>query len=273
MKTEKHNFYSKNSHNLHDLNDIKFDIFRIIFSFAVLSALLFVKNIVEKTVTGKYAFIVGEVLYIVAYLIPCAFIYKKREREKVFRQGDGVPSVAFSILFCALCFSLTTLFSFFLSELGVPFSCSDAGYLPDSFSYVLIMIILHALIPAVLEETYFRLFLTRATYHYGEIFSMLVSSALFSLAHLGKAGDAIYSFGAGILLWILYRISKKIVYPIISHFLVNAFSVMSVFFSKSHNTTAIIVLTFFSIVSSFAIMLSNTDIKKHCYRIYRKRLR
>lgn len=86
---------------------------------------------------------------------------------------------------------------------------------------ILFYIALRVLLPAFLEEYFFRGMVCKSLSVYGKGTAILVSAALFSVMH-ADFSQLLYTFVAGILLGYLYVEAKSIVYPIILHFLNNA---------------------------------------------------
>lgn len=225
----------------------EYDVFRILISFVILLFFLSLKYVVELNVATAAGYVIGRLIYIAAYVLACISLCDKKERG--LKSGEEPSDFDLSISLCLICFSAITLLSFLLSESGVVFTPpavkSDA-YLGEM---LLLSIFFHALIPAFAEEMYFRAFLNGKMRNYGPLFSLSVSSVLFSLAHFGSIGNMVYSLAAGVLLWLLYYSSRKIIYPIICHFSVNLLALIFPLFSE-HSCAGKAV-----VISAVAVML------------------
>ena len=82
-----------------------------------------------------------------------------------------------------------------------------------------------AVLPALLEEMIYRGYILRTLRPYGNVFAVLVSSALFSLTH-GNLRQIPFAFIVGLVLGYLYVITDNIWMPVAVHFTNNAFSVL-----------------------------------------------
>ena len=80
-----------------------------------------------------------------------------------------------------------------------------------------------AIIPAVVEEYFFRGTVCRVLTVYGKKTAILVSAVLFALMH-ANVEQLLYSFVAGVLLAWIYVETKNIAIPILVHFLNNGIS-------------------------------------------------
>ena len=86
---------------------------------------------------------------------------------------------------------------------------------------ILFYIALRVLLPAFLEEYFFRGMVCKSLTVYGKGTAIVVSAALFSVMH-ADFSQLLYTLVAGILLGYLFVETKSIIYPIILHLLNNA---------------------------------------------------
>lgn len=197
--------------------------------------LLYVIFILLLALSGSFGGLMGELIYYLAFFIPIliGFYYSKelqRKREEVkgvaeppdrllsfdkVRAVKLAPLVAPSILVIFFT-SLTT--SVILSFFGITASpVEDVG--------IIRMLLIHALIPAVLEELLFRYVPLKLIAPYSRKWCIIYSSICFSLIHCSFV-QMPYAFVAGFI-FILIDVMLGSVWPsIILHFLNNAVSVM-----------------------------------------------
>ena len=102
---------------------------------------------------------------------------------------------------------------------------SPSGDLPiinNTLGNALISIVLWAVIPAICEELLFRGVIFQGLLDkYKPVFAMLIGGALFMLMH-GSLQQTLYQFILGVLLCLVYYLTKNIFYPMLVHFLNNA---------------------------------------------------
>ena len=90
---------------------------------------------------------------------------------------------------------------------------------------VLIYFIYCAVIPAIVEELLFRGTICKSLGVYGKKTAVIVSAIVFALMH-SNIEQILYAFVAGLFLAWIYVETKKIIYPMLLHFINNAISVM-----------------------------------------------
>jgi membrane protease YdiL (CAAX protease family) len=196
---------------------------------------LYVIFILLLALSGSFGGLMGELIYYLAFFIPIliGFYYSKelqRKREEVkgvaeppdrllsfdkVRAVKLAPLVAPSILVIFFT-SLTT--SVILSFFGITASpVEDVG--------IIRMLLIHALIPAVLEELLFRYVPLKLIAPYSRKWCIIYSAICFSLIHCSFV-QMPYAFVAGFI-FILIDVMLGSAWPsIILHFLNNAVSVM-----------------------------------------------
>lgn len=81
----------------------------------------------------------------------------------------------------------------------------------------------------IIEELFYRRFLLeKLVQKNGRVISLIVSSLCFSIIHLERPNSLIPTFIVGIILGLIYLTTKKIIYPIILHFIFNVIYIISV---------------------------------------------
>lgn len=98
-----------------------------------------------------------------------------------------------------------------------------------------IVILVVVVIGPIFEELIFRKGFIDAIGNYNSRIAIFVSAASFALFH-GNITQAIYTFGAGLMLAWVYTKTKNIIYPIVLHMLINFFgSVPSLLIMDSYD--------------------------------------
>ena len=90
----------------------------------------------------------------------------------------------------------------------------------NSFEIYLLMVLVSAVLPAVVEELIFRGAILRGFVRYGPVVAVIVSSVLFSLFHLNPL-QTVYQFALGVVLALVVLKTGKLIYAIILHFINN----------------------------------------------------
>ena len=106
-----------------------------------------------------------------------------------------------------------------------------------SFGDLLINLFIMALLPAIGEELFFRGSLQKALLRLSEKpwLAIVVSSVVFALLH-GTFFKILPIFTLGLILGIVYNVTRNLWYPILIHFLNNAFAVLSVYYADRSPT-------------------------------------
>ena len=106
-----------------------------------------------------------------------------------------------------------------------------------TFSDLLINLFIMALLPAIGEELFFRGSLQKALLRLSDKpwLAILVSSVVFALLH-GTFFKILPIFTLGVILGIVYYVTRNLWYTILMHFLNNAFAVLSVFYADKSET-------------------------------------
>ena len=175
-------------------------------------------------VSGAFSGFVSEMIYITAFLLPfLLFLWLKRgEAQLQLSLGmhpDDIPLLLALIApTIAITVGLSALTSLLASLVGI------GGTEPLSGS-VFELIILHALLPAVLEEALFRYIPLTLIAPHSRRSAVLISAILFAAAHCDLATMP-YAFVAGILFAIIDLACGSILPSVILHLLNNIASVL-----------------------------------------------
>ena len=91
-----------------------------------------------------------------------------------------------------------------------------------SFTYVLLMTVAYAFIPALLEEFVFRGVMCAVYERHGLFPSFVFSTLFFTVAHLNAGGSLVFIF-AGMIFWLLLYATDSLYVTVTVHFIYNLF--------------------------------------------------
>ena len=177
-------------------------------------------------------------VYICSLLWPALIVsYCCKKRFSPFTPAKPVPfGIAFfgvlsAIGLCMLSNIINSYILYFFTEMGlnVPEAPQTMVATPTSLALNLFTM---AVLPALLEEMIYRGYILRVLRPYGNLFAVLISSALFSLMH-GNLRQIPFAFIVGLVLGSLYVCTNNIWLPIAVHFANNAISVLMEYFAFS----------------------------------------
>lgn len=184
----------------------------------------------------------------IAFVVIFVWYYKHLNKQHLFQKPSNQTlkyvgiSVVIGMATLFLLSGVLNYFQLFVDKLG--FTSSVLPYNIKSTKNYIISLISLALIPAVCEEILFRGVIVNALKHKGYWFAIVLSSIMFSIFHFSPA-QLIYPICFGLILAIVYLKTNNIVFPILLHFINNAFSLSIQYFSNSsapfvHSTSALI---------------------------------
>ena len=192
-------------------------LFALMFVFVV----SFPVDLIPVADTYRTIIMVGLRLIVLTYYI---YIIH-RNRIKIF----GVASIKNALL--CLPFALISFSNFTASWVDGGFN----GVSMTTIDFVLAVIM--SLLTAIIEEIVFRLFIQNALINTSTLRRILGSAAIFALMHLlnlvsvryvsqlvAVLEQAVYAFGLGLLLGILYEYSHSLTAAIVIHFIFNFFN-------------------------------------------------
>ena len=157
-------------------------------------------------------------------------------------------------------------FQLLVDKLG--FTASELTYELNSPKNYIISLISLALIPAICEELLFRGVLVNALKHKGQIFSIILSSIMFSIFHFSPT-QLIYPICFGLILSIIYLRTGNIIFSILLHFINNALTISIQYFSNSSggqfvHSASMLIYTIVTLSIWIAIMVYLfKDLKSH----------
>ncbi len=181
------------------------------------------------SLSGLTEGVISSILYYSAFLVPGALgiIYIKTQKIpqsedfkigiKLTRGGiyNLLPLIAPSVL---LIFLISVLTSLIMTSLGA----TDSVEIADN---LWLSLLLHAVLPAVLEEILFRYIPLKLMLPYSPKWAVILSALFFSLIHVNLF-QIPYAFAAGIIFALINIMTGSIIPSIVLHFSNNAISVV-----------------------------------------------
>ncbi len=175
------------------------------------------------------------IVYFVSFIIPVALFNRmnKNAEKEIYEPVECEKSTTLQTIFMigiglGLIF-IATYLNYFLVNAFSNYAEFSQKYLwsaeLDHPYQIIIYIIYCAIIPALVEELLFRGAICKSLGVYGKKTAVALSAVLFALMH-SNIEQLLYTFVAGLVLGWIYVETKKIIYPILLHFLNNAISVI-----------------------------------------------
>lgn len=170
-------------------------------------------------------------VYVFALLVPAvvvSFFFKKRyfpiSPAKPVRFSVAFLGIIGAVGLCMLSNIINSYLITIFTEVGL--SVPEAPQtMENTIPSLALNLFTMAVLPALLEEMIYRGYILRTLRSFGNVFAVIVSSALFSLMH-GNLRQIPFAFIVGLVLGYLYVITDNIWMPIAVHFTNNAFSVL-----------------------------------------------
>ena len=184
---------------------------------------------------------VGIVLEVLAFALPVAFGYAASRRLKSEREelrgvaerestlvtvsgGDAVGVLALTAPVIAIIFLISYLTSLLLGALGLVGSTVEDAPLFE-------MLVMHALMPAILEEAMFRYLPMKLIAPYSRRWCAVLSAIYFALIH-GSLFQLPYALAAGFIFIIIDLAADSVLPSVALHLLNNAVSVLWIKYSS-----------------------------------------
>ena len=162
----------------------------------------------------------------------------------------AVGCIVFGFISFFLLSGVLNYFQWFITKIG--YVTDPEPFALNSIQDLLICYVSLAIIPAICEELLFRGVIINCLKHKGKIFAVVLSAIMFAIFHFSPE-QLIYPICWGLLLGIVYLRTKNILFPIIMHFINNAFSLSIQYFTTNSGTfEPSVFMTIYAIVT-FAI--------------------
>ncbi len=176
------------------------------------------------------------VLVQLVYLLPVVIVFAYRSINwralGVGRFNWGIVNLGCGLLVVA--YLIIYVHNLILTALGIPTQGVEVSGLFERLNTPIWFFLVGAVLAPLVEETFFRGFLFQGfRAKYGWLSGMLLSSAIFAIAHLDIA-SLIPTFILGNLLAYLYHRTNSIWPGVILHMTVNTFGLLSIYFLTQH---------------------------------------
>ncbi|MBQ7344114.1 MAG: CPBP family intramembrane metalloprotease [Clostridia bacterium] len=220
--------------------------------------------IILLVISGMFPGTVGEILYYLAFIAPIAIgfyfsmgLQYKREEQKGLAESAEVL-LGFSLVRSKKLLPLVfpAVMTVFLSSLVTSLLLSLVGVSapPVEEKGIVMMLAIHALIPAILEEALFRYIPMKLLLPYSKRWCVIYSALCFALIHCSLY-QMPYAFVAGII-FMMVDVAFDSVWPsVILHFVNNAASVIWLKYCSGITGSVIFIstLALLSLISIFFI--------------------
>ncbi len=215
----------------------------------VLAGLSRVFGISENTAAHEnLTEIIGIILYALIFLLPAFFISKLApvNNKKIgfspilgkFYLFALIMTLGMVAISGQLTLNIQTLFR----HIGIDFR-SYSPYIPDDIFGIILVFISSSIVPAVVEEIFFRKVILERLLPYGINFAVLVSAAAFALMHTNPT-QTLYPFAAGLFLGIITVKCGSVIPAITVHFANNTLSLIYVMIEKYANVSTANIIIF-----------------------------
>ena len=190
--------------------------------------------------------ILASVMYLVI-LLTFVFINKNKDNKIIYKPNIKklLLYVVIAILSFLLLYPIITIVDSLLVDLGI--SLNTIPYELNTPNYFISLISL-VILPAICEELLFRGLIFKGLKPYGKVFSIIMTSLIFSLYHM-SIDQTIYPFLIGLLLSVIMYKENNILYCIAIHFTNNFLSLTLSYFninlSFNHWTYILIAIILF----------------------------
>ncbi len=203
--------------------------------------------------------------------LTCAIILTFKNKGKIACQNLKINKVskrvflAFILLTFGFLFGLSSineLFAEFLYSLG--YKKSLTTLLDFSVGNFILVLIFVCIIPALIEEVFFRAFLVKGLTCFGKITAVILSGALFSIFHMNPL-QTVYQFLTGSIFAVIVLYGGNYFLTFIAHLLNNVLVVVNYYFLGGiQNQTITLILTILGIVAiivGIVILAKNKEIE------------
>jgi membrane protease YdiL (CAAX protease family) len=192
-------------------------------------------------VSGLFSGGAGAVLYVFAFAFPILIapaVFKKTDKYplKLYTgRGESLHFLPLVFPVILLVFSLSSLTGLLLSYFG--FSNTE-----ELSGNIFVLIVRHALLPAILEEGLYRYLIITVIARYSKRGAVLYSALFFAFAH-GNLFQIPYAFLAGALFALLDIAFDSVLPSVIIHFTNNLLSIiLTVYLAESQDLFLFILL-------------------------------
>lgn len=166
-------------------------------------------------------------VYVFSMLLPILLLYPLIKNDLHILKMFKVPnkfSMKYGIVIiigCSIiCNTISIALSRFLNTLGIVLRNSNQNFvMQNSTSAMVVYIISLTIVPAILEEIFFRGIIISGLRRFGDFIAIAVSATLYAFSE-GSIQDALYSFLMGLVLGYFTLRAGSLIVPILANFII-----------------------------------------------------
>ena len=182
--------------------------------------------------SGSLSGVLSEMVYVLAFMFPAvvSILLSPQKNEPITKSlcldGDGIalflPTVFPAVSAVAVCSLITTFVMGLFGRTNSVDVGTDLG----------VAIVVHAIVPCILEEVCFRYVPMRSLARYSRRGAVLISAIFFSLIHHNLFSIP-YAFVAGVIFMAIDLACDSILPSLVIHFVNNLLSVLLIFYADN----------------------------------------
>ena len=221
-----------------------------IFLFLILSSVLVMAFKVEGEFADLYSILYAQASLFIALTVNVAVLAFSRKKQGLkplyfpfLAKEKGKYDIFAYLLMLPLSFMIVFGFNdlnevvlHLFSKIGITGSAISVFWTTPG--YLVIALVLIALTPAIIEETFIRGYCLDGLGGMKNFQAILISALLFSVMHMNPA-QTVYQFMLGIILAVIVKISGNITYSMLLHFCNNAIVLLTTYFSDDYSNPTI----------------------------------
>ena len=175
----------------------------------------------------------------ISFVIIFIWYFKSIDKNDLIKRPNKsttkyvIICIVFGLVSFFLLSGLISHFEWFIKLLG--YSDKSEPLVLNNIKDLLICYVSLAILPAVCEELLFRGVIINCLKHKGKVFAVVLSSIMFAVFHFSPV-QLIYPICWGLILGIVYLRTQNILFPILMHFINNAFSLTIQYFTNTSGT-------------------------------------
>ncbi len=215
-------------------------------------------------ISGFFAFPLNKIVYYSAYILPFACVFFLAKKDKDIDTSPLGLGVSKDTVTLTLPLAVPTLLSvFFISFLtSLLLSLIKTQAVPDVSGNVITVILIHALLPAILEEWAFRYVPLTLLQGYSKRVAVIISAVFFASIHC-NLWQLPYALLAGLVFCVL-DISFNSIWPsVFLHFINNVFSII---WMRNSHIDAFVVVCIIVMALLFAVSVVPVFIYRKKYK-------
>lgn len=226
--------------------------------------------ILMLSLSGSVSGILSDIIYCLSFALPLILGIYSSKRLKIAREEEAGLLEENVNFFRAKPRELVALLPLLMPVVGIVFLVSYLTALtmgafgiesaPVENIGIIKMLLIHALVPAVLEELVFRLLPLMLLLPYSPRYCVIISSLCFSLCHC-DVFKMPYAFVAGVLFMIIDIMSESVLPSVIFHFINNAVSIVWIVIPDGYRLLFVLALIALALLSLVFVFIKRERFK------------